>query len=91
MKRRKETRKRSTGRRIILQDRDDDLPLDSNGTNNRARGIFKLVSMHPLSEILAENDRREVARLEDEDEDEEPDLTILLPQELEERRCLKRE
>jgi hypothetical protein len=47
--------------------------------------------MHPLSEILAKNDRREVARLEDEDEDEEPDLTILSPQELEERRCLKRE
>jgi len=67
----------------------DDLPGNSNGTSC-ARGIFKLASMHPLSEILAENDRREVARLEDNDNNDNKDFAALTPEQLEEKRSIKR-
>lgn len=74
---------------VLFLSAKDNSSLDSNGTNTRAQGIFKLASMHPLSEILAENDRREVARLEGDEDDSEEYLT-LTPEQLEERKNLKR-
>lgn len=47
--------------------------------------------MHPISEILAESDRREVEKLEAEDDTEdEEDLTVPTLEQLEEKKIVKR-
>ena len=65
------------------------LPVNSNGVTNCAWGIFKLTLMHPISEMLAENDRREVAKLDEDNSKEDEDDILLTPEQLEEKRLVK--